>query len=122
MFNMKAIVFFILACNTCFASTKFPEKMYVDVEQMDVMNGQIYIHLDHNNWIHAKCIGKDKEGMYVTESNIVKSSQSSNSQPSFEYERTWKCPYCYHYWPIGKSCQNESCPSKYTDAYIKSCE
>ena len=28
-----------------------------------------------------------------------------------KYEKTWRCPYCYHHWKYGESCQNDKCPS-----------
>jgi hypothetical protein len=82
-------------------------KMYIDEKEMCSKKGAFHIHMGHNNWIQTNTVHRDASGLYTFESNI-------RIDPiQMAYERQWKCPYCYSYWPIGKPCQNPDCPSKY---------
>lgn len=61
---------------------------------VEINNERIYTHIGYNVWTEENIIDKDSPGLYV-------------------YEKCWKCPYCFRFWPIGVACQNPDCPSKY---------
>jgi len=85
-------------------------KVYVDDEffKPNTKGDRFYLHTGNNRWIETHTIHRDSTGLYSYEGDIKKSTEFKN-----EWEHKWKCPYCYQYWPIGKPCQNPSCPSKY---------
>ncbi len=87
------------------------QKMYISEEdiQPGVYDDLFHIHAGENQWYATTIIIEDETGMYTGTSSIVRDSRS----PENVYEKKWKCPYCYHYWPIGTPCQNPDCPSKY---------
>jgi hypothetical protein len=88
-----------------------PPKVYLNSDEVDLSSNIYRIHIGQNIWIESSIIHCDQTGMYTFESDILRS-------PSCDYEKKWKCPYCYEYWPIGKTCQNKDCPSKYkTDIF-----
>jgi hypothetical protein len=84
------------------------EKIYIDEEEFDTKGDSFYIHTGHNVWLQTHTVHRDKTGLYTFESNINRSTDVK-----MEYEKKWKCPYCYMYWPVGKACANKECPSKY---------
>lgn len=43
----------------------------------------------------------------------IESGIFTYNDKNVEYQKTWKCPYCYQLWPVGTACQNKHCPSKY---------
>jgi hypothetical protein len=88
------------------------EKMYVDENEFRSEVDAFYVHLGENVWISSSSVHRDEKGLYILEKNI---SRSVNKNAKYQYEKKWKCPYCYQYWPIGKKCQNEYCPSRYKD-------
>jgi hypothetical protein len=102
---MKKIAFLVFTF--FFFSLHADEKLYVDCNEVDMSTGIIYVHTGNNVWISAGAIHRGCNGLFVCESEISKSVSRSG------YEKSWKCPYCYQYWPIGKPCGNPSCPSKY---------
>lgn len=67
-----------------------------------------HTHVGQNIWIYD---GVDNG----IEMPIPQCSVSEDSYNTMEFgdEKTWKCPYCHHYWPMGTPCQNESCPSRF---------
>lgn len=85
------------------------ERMYIDEEQFSTKGDSFYIHTGHNVWLETNTVHRDATGLYTFESNL------NRSLTKMEYERKWKCPYCYMYWPVGKACANKDCPSKYKD-------
>ena len=89
--------------------TKSSAKMYIDEDELAVKGDAFHIHIGHNVWLVTNTVHRDSTGLYTFDSNL---SRFANG-PKMEYERQWKCPYCYSYWPIGKSCQNRECPSRY---------
>ena len=86
------------------------DKFYLDEEEMKSSDDAFYIHLGNNVWIHTNSINKDKKGLYTYRASIARSMVQGKMAA---YEKKWKCPYCYSYWPIGTPCQNKDCPSKY---------
>ncbi|EFB42294.1 MULTISPECIES: hypothetical protein [Parachlamydia] len=83
-------------------------KMYINDEELET-NGKIFrLHTGDNIWISVPSIHSDQSGLFVYENEIIQ-----DGCPSMAYQNTWKCPYCYRHWPIGKPCQNPDCPSKY---------
>ena len=67
-----------------------------------------HTHIGNNIWMYD---GIDN-GLELQSPQC--SVYQSDYQPmEFGDEKTWKCPYCHHYWPVGTACQNESCPSRY---------
>lgn len=85
------------------------DKMYVDEDEMKSSHDAFHIHLGHNVWIQTNQLHRDKRGLFTYRASIAKSMKNA----SYGYEKKWKCPYCYNYWPIGTPCQNKDCPSKY---------
>jgi hypothetical protein len=85
------------------------EKMYINADDFDCTSDNFRIHIGNNMWIGTDTIHRDENGLYTFESNIIRSTNGNKS----EYQKKWKCPYCYMYWPVGTACQNKDCPSKY---------
>lgn len=86
--------------------------MYIDEESFkaNTKGDEFYIHMGNNTWLVTHTINRDASGIFAYENNL---SKSIGPGYKTEYERKWKCPYCYHYWPMGKACANPDCPSKY---------
>lgn len=85
------------------------EKMYIDEEEFSTQGDAFHIHVGNNVWLVTNTVHRDSTGLFTYECNINKSLDGS----IMAYEKRWKCPYCYNYWPIGKPCGNKDCPSKY---------
>ena len=83
------------------------KKIYIDSSELETNERIFRIHLGGNVWQSVHTIHTDESGMFVYEKDTLESPQM--------YEKTWKCPYCNKFWPIGKPCQNPECPSKYKD-------
>ena len=86
------------------------DKIYIDETEMSAMDDAFYIHTGDNVWISTNSIYKDKCGTFTYTRCIACSEVASNAA---DYQKTWKCPYCYQYWPVGSPCQNKNCPSRY---------
>lgn len=84
-------------------------KMYVDFQEVDTRDDRFRIHTGGNAWIETSAMHRDVSGMYTFKENIIVNSASKR----MEYEKRWKCPYCFQYWPMKTSCQNPDCPSKF---------
>lgn len=86
-------------------------KVYIDVDAFSASTegDEFYIHMGNNIWLTTHTIHRDATGMFAYENNLVKRS----SLKGMDYDKKWKCPYCYQYWPIGKPCGNPECPSTY---------
>lgn len=101
---------FLAAASLSYAT----DKMYIDDEELCTKyHDSFYIHLGHNVWVKTDTVHRDKTGMFCFESSLCRSVSPIGKGYYAAYEKQWKCPYCYHYWPIGTSCQNKDCPSKY---------
>ncbi len=112
------IVFLMMMLLTCFsglsaAGLHIKDKMYIDADSFkaNTQGDEFYIHVGNNVWLVTHSINRDATGMFAYEANLSKSLAGPGYK--MEYERKWKCPYCYNYWPIGKPCGNPDCPSKY---------
>jgi hypothetical protein len=88
----------------------FDDKIYIDETEMNATEDAFYIHTGENIWISTSSICKDSHGTFTYQSSIACTESPSKSA---EYQKTWKCPYCYQYWPVGSPCQNKNCPSRY---------
>lgn len=88
-----------------------PEKMYIDEDDFSTKGDAFHIHIGHNVWLVTSTVHRDKTGLFTYECNVNRSLGINGHQMA--YEKQWKCPYCYSYWPIGKPCGNKDCPSKY---------
>lgn len=88
------------------------DKMYIDSSELDMTDDRFRIHVGHNQWIETTALVRDQTGLYTLESNILKKLNGDRT----EYVKEWKCPYCFYRWPMGKSCKNPECPSKFTEA------
>ncbi len=85
------------------------EKIYIDEKEMLSDFDSFHIHVGENIWIKTNTVHRDSTGLFTYDSDITKDD-------NIGYEKKWKCPYCHHYWPMGKSCKNKNCPSKFKDA------
>ena len=85
------------------------DKMYIDEDDFTTKGDAFHIHIGHNVWLVTSTVHRDKTGLFTYECNINRSLTGLQTT----YERQWKCPYCYTYWPVGKPCTNKDCPSKY---------
>jgi len=89
--------------------SKLYDRFYINFDDLDSQEDSFHIHIGDNVWIETSIVHRDETGVYTYNANIAWMALS----PSCEYERKWRCPYCYRYWPLGKTCQNSDCPSKY---------
>lgn len=117
MQKVKVLVSFMLMCNSLSALSAFDmgEKVYIDSKEMDMSRDRFKIHVGHNKWIETTSVSRDNRGLYTLESNIIRSTLNSQS----EYEQEWRCPYCFNWWPMGKRCKNDKCPSTFTEASMR---
>jgi len=95
------------------AAFQIKDKMYIDVDSFkaNTKGDEFYIHVGNNVWLVTHSIHRDASGVFAYEENLSKTLGGPGYK--CEYEKKWKCPYCYNYWPIGTACQNKDCPSKY---------
>ena|SRR3990167_4247237 len=103
----------VLCSSVCYgAALQIKDKMYIDGDtfQANINADEFYIHVGHNVWFVTHTINRDASGLFAYQSNLSKCVTDGHQ---IEYERKWKCPYCFHYWPIGRPCGNPECPSKY---------
>jgi hypothetical protein len=110
MLMLLAVFSICLSCQADFSMKH--DKVYIDEDELNLRNDAFHIHIGDNVWIQTNTVHKDMTGLFTFENSIARSLNKSFKS---EYEKKWKCPYCYQYWPIGKKCQNEYCPSKYKD-------
>jgi hypothetical protein len=83
------------------------DKLYIAHEELDCHADAFHIHVGENLWIETNSIHRDVSGLYTFHSSILQDGTKC------EYVKTWRCPYCNNYWPIGSPCKNPNCPSKY---------
>jgi hypothetical protein len=101
---LNIIILFALSISSINAS----EKIYIDDDTLEHKHDCFHIHQGHNIWLETKTVHRDGTGMFIFESSLLRSKSLAS-----EYQKTWKCPYCFMYWPLGTACQNKECPSKY---------
>jgi len=112
MFAKLFLMLALLCCGMCQAAAfQAQDKMYIDSESFkaNTKGDEFYIHTGGNVWLITHTINRDATGMFAYESNISRCMKGVKT----EYERKWRCPYCFQYWPMGQSCANAACPSKY---------
>lgn len=112
---LKRIVSFgilSLLCLVSLSAINVHEKMYIDNDEFNThtKGDSFHIHVGNNIWFMTNTVHRDDTGMFAYECNLIKSIGKGYQM---EYERKWKCPYCYSYWPIGNPCGNKDCPSRY---------
>lgn len=91
----------------CIASLSASERMYIDEKEFDHKDCDYHIHVGDNVWLKTKAVHMNTTGLFTYEKDLIKDKLKD------EFQKTWKCPYCYRYWPIGQACKNPDCPSKY---------
>jgi hypothetical protein len=91
------------------------EKIYIDQNEFSFsdQDNDFHIHSQNNIWLLTKIVHKDNSGLFTYESDL--NTEWNELEGKMAYQKEWKCPYCYKFWPIGKPCQNPDCPSKYKD-------
>lgn len=114
MFNIAKlfIIIPIFLFSFCHAGVYYSEdKVYLDADtfQANTKGDEFHIHLGNNVWISTNVVNRDSTGMFTYQRSVRTTYNGTN----VEYEKNWKCPYCYNYWPIGTACQKVDCPSKY---------
>lgn len=118
---MRLLLCLMFMFSTCYAALNGPSteqqyqqeedsRIYIDDEEIESSEDSFYIHMGYNVWLNTNTIHRDISGLYTYERSILKCSTAGIR---LEYEKKWKCPYCFHYWPIGTACQNKDCPSRY---------
>lgn len=108
-FKLISIIFVLTI--SLFSTLMASPKMYIDSKELDTEHDSFHIHLGHNVWIETNRVNRDRTGLFTFENDILRSP--NRNCRDFEAQKTWKCPYCYHYWPLGTPCQNPDCPSRY---------
>ncbi len=115
MNRFTSLLFLLLtSISFCHADIFFSgDRVYVDADafKSNTDGDEFYIHTGNNIWLVTHTIHRDAKGMFAYESNLARSTFGPGHK--VEYQKKWKCPYCYSYWPIGTPCQNPDCPSKY---------
>lgn len=77
-------------------------KLYLDSNDLEISENSITIHLE-DDLIETNILRSDQQGLYIFESDITNYDAKR--------EKTWKCPYCYNWWPFGQKCKNPECPT-----------
>ena len=115
LMNLFVLTIFCMGSFPLQAEIDIPEKMYINEDEfrIDEVGDAFHIHIGHNIWLSTNSIHRNKTGLFTYECNISRFTKNVGNEFESAYEKTWRCPYCYHYWPIGKPCQNKDCPSKY---------
>lgn len=108
------LLMMIMACFTSLPAMTdmlVGDKMYIDDEEFSAQTtgDAFHIHIGNNVWLVTHSVHRDARGLFAYECNLSKSMNGVQ----MAYEKQWKCPYCYNYWPIGKPCGNKDCPSRY---------
>ena len=107
---LRYLLFCLLCISPLCAKHANNDRVYVDEEQIGYTKDAFYIHLGHTVWVHTDQLYRDGSGIYIYENSLAKTVKPAKE---VGYQKEWKCPYCYNYWPIGVPCQNVDCPSKY---------
>lgn len=85
------------------------DKLYIDEDEMKSGDEAFYVHLGNNVWIYTNSVNKDQKGLFIYRASIARNIERNMSG----FEKKWKCPYCFNFWPMGQACGNKDCPSKY---------
>ncbi len=96
----------IISCMICAQN-----KVYIDPDEFNAESEIFRFHTGNNIWLETHSVHRDHQGLYTFDVDVIRSLCGRTLKT--EYQKSWKCPYCYHYWPLGTSCQNKDCPSKY---------
>lgn len=105
MVNMRKILL-VLAVFTSMMSFA-SDKIYMSFDDVDESQNEFHFHIGQNEWLKTNTIHRDITGLYTLESDIFK-----NEDIQAAYEKTWKCPFCFHHWRMDQACENAQCPSK----------
>lgn len=100
-------IFFLLISSFIYG---MEDKIYLDSDEVKSTYDKFYIHQGHNIWLETNSLHRDQQGLFTFTSNLTSHLAKDNK---VEYVKSWRCPYCHRYWPIGQPCQNKDCPSKY---------
>lgn len=111
MKNVKLIVFLLAFVFSSFSFLEATEKFYIDEKELCFEKDTFHIHIGENVWIQTNTLHKDETGTFVYDYDLLKILDQETEM--LEYQKTWKCPYCYNYWPLRISCQKIDCSSKY---------
>jgi|GEM_PF-1619181 hypothetical protein len=110
---MKKILFLLFTCFVSLQASNLRDKMYISEKQLTVSADEFHIHIGHNIWLVSNSIETDSSGLFVYENNLHHAISEYPKGVRLEYVKKWQCPYCHYYWPVGKPCDNEDCPSRY---------
>lgn len=77
-------------------------KLYFAQNELEIEGSSMRIHFD-DHVAETNVLRSDQAGLYILENDITSCYSVA--------EKQWKCPYCYHWWPIGQKCENENCPT-----------
>jgi len=95
----------------CLSSCIFAgDKFYIDEKMLEPSGHSFHVHVGNNEWLKTNTVHRDSTGLYAYDSDFHRVEGKKD-----RYEKEWKCPYCHMHWPIGKSCKNPDCPSRYKD-------
>lgn len=111
MYTIKKLCFLSIFLIVTVSNLHSEDKIYIDNDELNMSQDTFRIHTGHNVWIETNAVFRDSTGLFTFESNITRSL--NDKIPNLAYEKSWKCPYCYQYWPVGSPCKNPNCPSKY---------
>ena len=78
------------------------DKIRFDNADLEITDDKIFLHVE-NQKIEINAVRLDEKGFFLFEEDIL--------AYNLIREKTWKCPYCFYYWPIGQKCQNKNCPT-----------
>jgi len=112
---MKKLFMTLLLGICCLGNAS--DKIYIDEDEFKQGQDAFYVHMGNNVWIHTNSVHRDETGLFTYESSVARSVKLVSGYEC-AYEKKWRCPYCYNYWPIGTACQNADCPSKYKIAKL----
>lgn len=108
------LMLMLLACFTGLSAMSdrlVGDKMYIDDHEFSAQTtgDAFHIHVGNNVWLVTHSVHRDTRGLFAYECNLSKAMTGHQ----MSYEKKWRCPYCFTYWPIGTPCQNKECPSRY---------
>lgn len=82
------------------------EKIYIGINDITSDNHCFQVHQGQNIWLQTELIHCDNKGFYYVESEAFKTKD-------FSFLKLWRCPFCYNFYILGKSCDNSFCASYY---------
>jgi hypothetical protein len=101
--NMKNFLilwccFFSVMCIDCIANESSDlsySQQFENIGEIQTDGYNFYFHQGNNVWSSMKYDDLDPIPPGL----------------SFGYEKKWRCPYCYYWWPYGQKCANPACPT-----------